>query len=902
MMETLLWRELLSQRNRLLQLHTVLTDALLVARFQGTEAINQDLAFTLDCLSPAASLDIEQLPGTAVTLQLALNDGRARTWQGVVAQVLALGGDGAVARYRLQVGSWLGLLKQRRNTLIFQGLDALQITARVFADYPLAQWQAHVTQPLVKRALCTQHRETDFEFICRVWSEEGLSFYLDHDAEGGARLLIVDSQRQWPAGVTLPFSRTDAAQLDHGIQRFSEHRQISSDSTVTCSWNAAQLLGVSGSAQATADAGPALPPLQVFDAAPGAVFATEQHAQGSAEQQLGARRLRAHDFQGEGAEPGLQLGVCYGLQGHPELGPLQFFCRDITHVAVNNLGALMAAHWGEPGLAHGTYCNRFIALAPGVPVTPARLPKPLAQGVQTATVVGVEQHAITSHRDHHVRVQFFWQRGERPLAGGRPDTGGSNSHAPGDETSGTWVPVSQALAGANFGQHFTPRIGSEVLVDFFNADIDQPVVVAQLYNGVATPPLAASISGVHTQVLDGQPASQWQLDDSPGQLRQGLLNDTAQSRLALGYLVATQDTQRGVYLGRGFAQSTGGWGQVRAGDGLLLSTSLQPRAGSTQMNMEAARGQLRGAIAAAERLDQAARQALAGAAMASCTAALSEALDPQGDARYPAQVNGQDATQPGSGLPVERFGAPHLVLETPADLLLATPASSNAFAAQQLQLTSQHDLHLNAGHNIAAISSANLHLYTGEGGAKVIAQEGAVGLQAHAERLELLADQGATFTATAGRIDLIAKDTLVLQAGASRITLHGADITFACPGVFSVKGSEHPLLNGANNQPQIPALPRSQAMPGPAAQWVAVNYRDEQTRQGIREAGYQIQQHKGPQHAGNLKPQGDARHDNVPPQQVAHVKYRLPLGENESNRAAPEDIAKVTSVQSRERS
>ena len=36
MMETLLCRELLSQRNRLLQLHTVLTDALLVARFQGT--------------------------------------------------------------------------------------------------------------------------------------------------------------------------------------------------------------------------------------------------------------------------------------------------------------------------------------------------------------------------------------------------------------------------------------------------------------------------------------------------------------------------------------------------------------------------------------------------------------------------------------------------------------------------------------------------------------------------------------------------------------------------------------------------------------------------------------------------------------------------------------------------
>jgi hypothetical protein len=31
---------------------------------------------------------------------------------------------------------------------------------------------------------------------------------------------------------------------------------------------------------------------------------------------------------------------------------------------------------------------------------------------------------------------------------------------------------------------FTPRIGSEVLVDFINNDIDQPVIVASLYNGI----------------------------------------------------------------------------------------------------------------------------------------------------------------------------------------------------------------------------------------------------------------------------------------------------------------------------------------------------------------------------------------------------------------------------------
>ena len=90
-------------------------------------------------------------------------------------------------------------------------------------------------------------------------------------------------------------------------------------------------------------------------------------------------------------------------------------------------------------------------------------------------------------------------------------------------------------------------------------------------------------------------------------------------------------------------------------------------------------------------------------------------------------------------------------------------------------------------------------------------------------------------------------------------------------------------------------------MPGPAAQWVAVNYRDEQTRQGIREADYQIQQHKGPQHAGNLKPQGDARHDNVPPQQVAYVNYALAIGAQEPAHRALEQACAETPQTSGER-
>ncbi|WP_054921241.1 type VI secretion system Vgr family protein [Pseudomonas sp. NBRC 111138] len=813
------WSSLLSQHNRLLQVQTVLPDALVVERWEGLEAINEELAFTLDCISPCAVLDLARLPGTVLCLQLAQLDGQPRSWQGTVISAEQHDSDGGIAHYRLHIGTWLSLLKPRRNTRIFQDLDALEIVTRIFADYPQAQWEARVTQLLPRRALCTQYRETDYEFVCRLLSEEGLSFYFEHaaNAKKSARLVIIDRDYPWPDGGTLSFSREDTPQADDGIRRLSEQRQISSDTATTCAWNPEQLLGLSGSADDAISEGPVVPELEVYEAIACAIFHAQNEAHLAATHLLSARRLSCHGYEGDSATRPLQLGVRYTLDHHPQLGALPLVCRQIRHVATNNLGLPLAHRAGQPELEQGLYNNHFLAAAPTVPIVPDRLPRPQAPGVQTATVVGVPKHTLTSNRDHQVRVQFFWQRGESPLPGGLQD----NAHAPGNETSGTWVRVAEALAGANFGQHFTPRIGSEVLISYAHADIDQPVVIAQVYNGDATAPFSAgidaaanhpgTISGVQTVALDGQPASHWQLDDAQGQLRQQLGNETARSSLTLGYAIASEGSKRSIYQGLGFHQTTQGWGQVRAAEGLLLSASLQTGAKATQMQMSDALDQLYGAVNTAERLSQAAQQAQAGImATHAGQQALADELNPRKGAQHPAQVNGQSTTQRDNEQAVERFSSPHMVLETPDHLTSATPASSAVYAGQQIQVTSQQELHLSAAHSVAGVSGGNLQWYTAKGGAKIVAQTAAISLQAHTDRMEVLADQAATFTASAGRIDLIAKTRIVLQAGSASITLQGGDITFACPGQFSVKGSEHPLLGGAKHTLNLDVMSQSQ--------------------------------------------------------------------------------------------
>jgi uncharacterized protein involved in type VI secretion and phage assembly len=108
-----------------------------------------------------------------------------------------------------------------------------------------------------------------------------------------------------------------------------------------------------------------------------------------------------------------------------------------------------------------------------------------------------------------------------------------------------------ALAGPNWGSQFTPRIGTEVLVNFADGDMDRPVVLGQLYNGSDLPPFSAGldsginhagvISGMHSQGMDGAGCNQWVLHDSTGQLHMRLASSTAASQLNLAQQLTLAD-------------------------------------------------------------------------------------------------------------------------------------------------------------------------------------------------------------------------------------------------------------------------------------------------------------------------------------------------------------------------
>ena len=910
----------LSQHARLITLASAqrgdLPESLVVEKFTGREAVNELFSFEVDALSVSTDLDLSVFIGEELTIALLQPDRRRRAWHGICTQASWLGADGGVARYRLRLEPALALLALRRDCYIFQDMSARDIITELLADYPQVRFEFDVTQSLAARAVCTQYRESDLDFFRRLLASEGLSWRFEHDAEGNAagmhaqarhRIVIFDSKAAAPAmkgGDSIRFHGVRATERDDAIDEFRALRTVQANAVSISSWDPVQLLAPAAEQESRLDGGE-LPALSIYDGSGERIASDSGAADPHSRLMLQALEMDNKMFEGAGAVRRLAAGHGFRLTQHERYpgGDNAFSVLWVRHEARNNFQTGIAGS-AQAGIENGTYRNAFACVRDVVPIVPVSTAAPhanTAPGPQTAIVVGLADAVATTTRDHQVKIQFAWQRGPGANAGGLAHDTDRRGNAPGDETSGTWVRVAEALAGPNWGTQFTPRIGTEVLVDFIEGDMDRPVIVAQLYNGADTPPFAAGVdsgvnhagvlSGLHSHNFDKSGFNQWQLDDTPGQLRTRLATSCAATQLNLGYLIqqAPSSAQRGGYRGSGFELRTDAWGVVRGGEGVLLSTSARARQGSgvasTQMDAAEAVSLFKGAKALSERLGQAAaqQQALFSKEAEKAQADLIEQIDPKAKGKFAGAVNGQPAVKAKGGgreldasQPVEKFGSAIVLMDSAASINWATPASTVIYAGQQLHWTTQSDMHMAAAHTVSSVAGNAANFFTHSGGIQAIAGNGPVSLQAHTDQLEILADQSITVISVNDSIEMKASKKIVLQAGQSSITLDGGNITFACPGKFTVKGGQHLFNGGATESAEFTPLPNFAT---DVTNFISLNYRDA-GGDPMAGVGYRIRFAGGLILSGKLDKDGNARHENVPEKPIlAEYDERVPLPE-----------------------
>ncbi|WP_159099021.1 type VI secretion system Vgr family protein [Aquabacterium olei] len=549
-----------SQHTRLLRLHTPLgPDVLLAERVQIHEGMGPGAALlpdTLDhsvdlhpaqpveppptgqrtellALSTRADLAPEDLLGHPILLELltAGPGGALRPFHGHVTAFELLGADGGHARYRLRIEPWLAFLGHRTDAWVFQDMSVLDITEAVFADYAaqgklMPAWRFDLADRSVyaRRSLCVQFNESDLAFLQRLWAEEGLFTWFEHEGRptdvphlGRHTLVIADHNGAFRpnAQARVRFTQAGAVMKEDSLTRWHGLRRIGPAALHTASFDYRAV--ANHGASATSDDAHGQPFDLVHADQPGA-YAYETPAQAERRawvqmQSLDAARKR---FVGEGTVRTLAPATTFTLLEHAEhdAGLLsagstenQFVVLGVVHEARNNLsadaqaglkrllgdavlGALAAVAEGEAQANASDaplYRARLTAQRHSVPVrAPMRGAdgrllhrRPVVHGAQTAVVVGLGEPVHTD-RDGRVKVQFHWQRGAQ---GSHRLSAPADDNAPASAASGTWVRVAQDWSGQNWGSVFIPRLGQEVIVSFVDGDIDRPVVVGAAYNG-----------------------------------------------------------------------------------------------------------------------------------------------------------------------------------------------------------------------------------------------------------------------------------------------------------------------------------------------------------------------------------------------------------------------------------
>jgi type VI secretion system secreted protein VgrG len=494
---------------------------------------------------------------------------------------------------------------------------------------------------------------------------------------------------------------------------------------------------------------------------------------------------------------------------------------------------------------HTGYANRFSAIRADVVWRPTLTddtgallnPRPTALGSQSAIVVGADgstANAGTVHTDHlgRIRIRYHWQA---------------------DEANTCWVRVTQLSAGPGYGAQFIPRIGQEVIVSFFDNDIDRPLVTGVLYNGrgqddphayaqatdhasaaqdnqsggaspawhgdAAAHRHAGFLSGFKSVALgaDGyaRQSNQLVFDDTTGRLRTKLGTDTAATQLNLGHLIHQADNYRGAFRGSGWEVRTDAYGALRAGKGVLMTTYYGPAPGGAPEpagDNTAGIALLKQAQGFADTFDRAAAThqtvqfilvkggALNGEQNQSAIdaeqppiAAMVKALSGMVDARDGSMDSGTN----GNDRKIPHMHAPLVVVIAQAGIGVTASDGLHVAAGEVAHLGSGRDMHVAVGDAMSIHSGQAIGLLAGAVGAgegdtgiQLYAGQGDVQLQAQSDEMTLAARDLVRLISTNSHVDFAAAKSIVIcTEGGASLTIEGGNITFACPGTISVKGA-----------------------------------------------------------------------------------------------------------------
>ncbi len=481
-----------SQANSPLQVFTPLPDnTLLATRLVGREAMGDTFDFTVSLIAALGTpIDFSQLLGQFAYAVVSLPGGASRVYHGLIWEFRQYDSDEVFDHYAMVLrprNSQLGLVKRSRA---FQNQSANQILAELLAplDTPVGWNTQQFILPQPIRVYCTQYRETDLQFLRRLCSESGVTYYWIH-REGNHCITLSDNTPiNAPDLGPIPYQRQTSGTVEEtGIQSWhlSQCQSITSAQVQGSQFEVFnQELQSTTSVPAAITAGsvplkpfgfPApwqedeLAASRFFDSvtvsgSPNPDAITNMYTVQAGQSKIAAYAGASGSVRAFAVGDCCQLtpGHCFTLTGHPNQSG-QWLVVSVEHTV-----EVEGRYWAGEASALKTEARAECApLSLPQYIWPI-VPKPKIGGVLTGIVIGPENNEIFMDLYGRVQVRFWWDR--------------DNS------TTSCWIRVAQVWAGNGWGACFWPRVGHEVVVDFENGDPDRPIIVGSVYNSTNMPP------------------------------------------------------------------------------------------------------------------------------------------------------------------------------------------------------------------------------------------------------------------------------------------------------------------------------------------------------------------------------------------------------------------------------
>jgi type VI secretion system secreted protein VgrG len=439
-----------------------------IEHFSGGEALGEPFAYDLVLRSSSPDIDLSSVVGDTLTVTVDVLGDEPRYFNGYVTRMSQVGTLERYARYRATIRPWLYILSSRVNSRIFQNLSVPDIAKSLFREHGFSDFEDSLSNSYPVREFVVQYRESDFNFISRLFEHIGIYYYFRHEQARHVMVLAdsLDAHDTVDGFETVPFHPDGAAVADGGehINSWELIHQWRSGAYASSDFDferpRAQLM-----ARLAADPQHKKGDLEIFDYPAGS---TEQDdVESYVQARLEALQSDVEIAHGGGDVRELGAGDLFTLVDHPTLSQnKQYLIVAAGYDASNN--ALDSGAGAAPPEFHFS----FTVMDSQVPFRPVvTSPRPRVEGVQTAIVVGEAGDEITTDNYGRVKVQFHWDRE------------GQN-----DENSSCWVRVAQLWAGSGWGGIHIPRIGQEVIVDFLEGDPDRPIITGRVYNADNMPP------------------------------------------------------------------------------------------------------------------------------------------------------------------------------------------------------------------------------------------------------------------------------------------------------------------------------------------------------------------------------------------------------------------------------